>query len=183
MSALQMDCPKCWGKNKACPKCHGTGKCEDKQLSPHFRLSELLASNTAKSKGLDNDPSPEIEANLKALCEHVLEPIRAAVGPLKINSGYRSDAVNKAVGGSTTSAHSYGLAADLHPPAGCKKLMNDIIACGVKLDQIIFERTWVHVGYLNPKTKAQRGDKLSMFVVNGKTTYEAYDSNDKRITA
>ncbi len=181
MADLLMECPKCWGKKKDCLKCHGTGKCADKQLSPHFKLSELLVSGTAKSKGLDNDPTPEIEANLKALCENVLEPIRAAVGPLKINSGYRSDAVNKAVGGSITSAHSFGLAADLHPPAGCKKLMNDIIKTGVKLDQIIFEQTWVHVGYLNPKDKKQREQKLSMFRVAGKTTYEAYNPNDSRI--
>jgi hypothetical protein len=181
MSDLVMECPKCWGKKKDCVKCNGTGKCADKQLSPHFKLSELLVSSTAKSKGLDNDPTPEIEANLKALCENVLEPIRAAVGPLKINSGYRSDPVNKAVGGSTTSAHSFGLAADLHPANGCKKLMNDIIKTGVKLDQIIFEQTWVHVGYLNPKDKKQREQKLSMFRVNGKTTYEPYNAADPRI--
>lgn len=178
---MTMDCPKCWGKNKTCGRCGGDGKVEDMQLSPHFRLSELLASNTAKSKGLDNDPSPEVLVNLKRLCVEALEPIRAKVGPLKINSGYRSDAVNKAVGGSTTSAHSFGLAADLHPAHGCKKLMNDIIASGVKLDQVIFERTWVHVGLLHPSTKAQRGQTLSMFVVGGKTTYEPFNPADPRI--
>ena len=176
-----MDCPKCWGKKKDCARCGGDGKCPDMQLSPHFRLSELLDSGTARSKGLDNDPSPEVLANLKKLCVEALEPIRAAVGPLKINSGYRSDAVNKAVGGSTTSAHSFGLAADLHPPHGCKKLMTDIIATGVKLDQIIYERTWVHVGLLHPSSKAQRGQKLSMFVVGGKTVYEPFDAKDSRI--
>ena len=181
MAEMQMDCPKCWGSDKACVRCGGDGKCPDVQLSPHFKLSELLDSGTARKHKLSNDPSAEVLANLKLLCEQALEPIRAKVGPLKINSGYRSDAVNDAVGGSKTSAHSYGLAADLHPPHGCKKLMNDIIASGVKLDQIIFERTWVHVGLLHPKTKAQRGDKLSMFVVAGKATYEKYDSNDSRI--
>ena len=151
------------------------------QLSPHFRLSELLDSGTARKHKLSNDPSPEVLANLKLLCEQALEPIRAKVGPLKINSGYRSDAVNKAVGGSTTSAHSFGLAADLHPPAGCKKLMTQIIASGVKLDQVIYERTWVHVGLLHPSTKKQREQKLSMFVVGGKTIYEPFDANDSRI--
>ena len=178
---MEMECPKCWGKNKACVRCGGDGKCPDMQLSPHFKLSELLVSGTAKSKGLDNDPSPEVIENLKALCVNALEPIRAKVGPLKINSGYRSDPVNKAVGGSTTSAHSYGLAADLHPPHGCKKLMNDIIASGVKLDQVIFERTWVHVGWANPRDGKQRDQKLSMFVVNGKSTYEPYNPADSRI--
>lgn len=178
---MTMDCPKCWGKNKICVRCHSTGKVEDMQLSPHFRLSELLDSDTARAKGLDNNPSPEIVANLKRLCVEALEPIRAAVGPLKVNSGYRSDAVNKAVGGSTTSAHSYGLAADLHPPSGCKALMTAIIKTNVKLDQIIFERTWVHVGLLHPSTKAQRGQALSMFVVGGKTVYEPFDPKDSRI--
>ncbi len=178
---MTMDCPKCWGTKKDCSRCKGAGKVPDQQLSPHFRLSELLASNTAKSKGLDNDPSPEVLANLKLLCEQALEPIRAKVGPLKINSGYRSDPVNKAVGGSTTSAHSFGLAADLHPANGCKKLMNDIIASGVKLDQVIFERTWVHVGLLNPRDKKQREQRLSMFVVGGKATYEPFNPADPRI--
>ena len=178
---MQMDCPKCWGSDKACTRCGGDGKCDDVQLSPHFKLSELLDSGTARSRKLSNDPSPEVLANLKLLCEQALEPIRAVVGPLKINSGYRSDAVNKAVGGSTTSAHSFGLAADLHPPKGCKALMTQIIASGVKLDQIIYERTWVHVGLLHPSSKAQRGQKLSMFVVNGKTTSEPFDPKDSRI--
>jgi hypothetical protein len=176
-----MDCPKCWGKSKSCIRCGGDGKCPDVQLSPHFRLSELLVSNTAKSKGLDNDPSPEVLANLKALCENVLEPLRAKLGPIKINSGYRSDPVNKAVGGSTTSAHSYGLAADLHPPKGCKAMMQATLASGVALDQVIYERTWVHVGYLHPKSKSQRGEALSMFVVNGKTTYEPFRADDSRV--
>jgi hypothetical protein len=178
---MQMDCPKCWGKNKACARCGGDGKVDDVQLSPHFRLSEMLNSGTARSKGLDNDPSAAVIENLRRLCNEALEPIRAAVGPLKVNSGYRSDAVNKAVGGSTTSAHSYGLAADLHPPRGCKALMTDIIKTGVKLDQLIFEHTWVHVGLLNPRDQQKRGQNLSMFVVNGKTTYEPFHANDSRI--
>jgi hypothetical protein len=178
---MEMDCPKCWGKSKTCVRCGGDGKCPDVQLTPHFRLSELLVSNTAKSRGLDNDPPADVLANLKALCENVLEPLRAKLGPIKINSGYRSDAVNKAVGGSTTSAHSFGLAADLHPPKGCKAMMQAILASGVKLDQVIYERTWVHVGYLHPRTKAQRGEALSMFVVNGKTTYEPFRADDSRV--
>lgn len=181
MSDMLMDCPRCWGKTKDCGKCKGSGKVADRHLSPHFKLSELLESGTARSKGLSNEPTAAIEANLEKLCKEALEPIREKVGPLKINSGYRSDAVNLAVGGSTTSAHSFGLAADLHPAGGCKKLMNDIIASGVKLDQIIFERTWVHVGLLHPKTKAQREQKLSMFMVGGKATYEQYNPNDSRI--
>lgn len=178
---MQMDCPKCWGKSKTCVRCKGAGKVADEQLSPHFKLSEMLKTLKGRELGLDNDPPVEVIANLRRLCNEALEPIRTKVGPLQVNSGYRSDAVNKAVGGSTTSAHSFGLAADLHPPKGCKALMNAIIASGVKLDQLIFEHSWVHVGLLNPRTMKQRGDVLSMFKVNGETKYPPYDPNDPRI--
>ncbi len=178
---MTMDCPRCWAKNSKCLLCKGTGKVPDEQLSPHFKLSELLRTDKGRELGLPNDPSPEIVANLRKLCAEALEPIREKVGPLKVNSGYRSDAVNKAVGGSTTSAHSFGLAADLHPPKGCKALMNAIIASGVKLDQLIFEHTWVHVGYLHPRTKGQRGERLSMFRVGKETKYEPFNPHDPRI--
>lgn len=171
---MTMDCPRCWGKLKDCSKCHGSGTVVDRQLSPHFRLSELLASPSAKAKGLSNDPMPEVEANLEKLCREALEPIRAVVGPLVLNSGYRSEAVNLAVGGSKTSAHCHGLAADLRPPNGCKALMDVIIHSGLHLDQLIFEHTWVHVGLLQPATGKKRGDRLTMNVVGGKTTYVPY---------
>jgi hypothetical protein len=64
------------------------------------------------------------------------------------------------------------------PSAG---LINSDILSRVKLDQVIYERTWVHVGLLHPATKAQRGQKLSMFVVGGKATYEPFDPKDSRI--
>ena len=180
--AMMMDCPRCWGKGGSCLRCDGSGKEVDIQLSPHFKLSEMLNTPTGRSKGLANDPTPEIVENLRKLCVEALEPIRELCGPLKINSGYRSDAVNKAVGGSTTSAHSYGLAADLHPlKVSWKECMDKTIAAKIKLDQLIFEHTWVHVGYAHPKVKGQRGQLLTMFVKDGKTTYEPYDPNDKRI--
>jgi hypothetical protein len=162
--------------------CKQTGKVPDEQLSPHFKLSELLDSGTGRSKGISNEPSPEVLANLRKLCVEALEPIRALIGPMHINSGYRADAINKAVGGSLTSAHSYGLAADIKPLKVTRKQMCDaIIKAGLKLDQVICEPTWVHVGHLHPKTGKQRGDKMSMFVVAGKPTYEPYNSSDSRI--
>ena len=177
---MTMDCPRCWGKK--CELCKQTGKVPDEQLSPHFKLSEMLDSLNGRSKGLSNEPSPEVLANLRKLCVEALEPIRALIGPMHINSGYRSDAINKAVGGSLTSAHSYGLAADIKPLKVTRKGMCDaIIKAGLKLDQVICEPTWVHVGHLHPKTGKQRGDKLSMFIVAGRPTYEAYNSSDSRI--
>ena len=180
--AMTMDCPRCWGKGGSCLRCSGSGKEADIQLSPHFRLSEMLNSGTGRSKGIPNEPTPEVVENLRKLCNEALEPIRALVGPLKINSRYRADAINKAVGGSITSAHSYGLAADLNPLKGTwKQLMDATIAAKIPLDQIIFEHTWVHVGLLQPKTGKKRGDKLSMFKTNGAITYEPYNPNDPRI--
>ena len=86
-------------------------------------------------------------------------------------------------GGSTTSAHSFGMAADLHPYKTSRKgLMEMILGSGVKFDQIIYEGTWVHVGMAHPKFKKLRGEVLSMFVVKGKPTYTKYDPNDPRVT-
>jgi hypothetical protein len=180
MGDMMMDCPRCWGKK--CDLCKQTGKMPDRYLSPHFKLSEMLNTQIGRKNGLANDPTPEIEANLERLCKEALEPIRELCGAIKVNSGYRSDAVNKAVGGSTTSAHSYGLAADLHPlKVTWKQLMDKTIASGLKLDQIIFEHTWVHVGLLHPKNKKQRGERLTMFQRDGKTVYETYSPDDERI--
>jgi len=177
-----MDCPACWGTKPACKRCKGSGKVADRLLAPHFKLSELVNSGTARKLCLANDPTPEIEKNLERLCVEALEPIRQVVGPLRINSGYRSDAVNKAVGGSTTSAHSFGLAADLNPvKMSWKQLMDAVLASGLKLDQIIYEHTWVHVGLGHPKYKKQRGEALTMFKRDGKMVYEPYDPNDERI--
>lgn len=182
MAEMMMDCPACWGKAKDCKKCKGAGKVPDRYLSPNFKLSELVSSNTAKSKGLANDPTPEIEKALEDLCKEALEPIRALVGPLKVNSGYRSDAVNKAVGGSITSAHSYGHAADVVPlKCTWKQAMDKVIASDIDLDQIIYEHTWLHVGHVHPKTKKKRGDVLAMFKKGGKATYEQYNPDDERI--
>ncbi len=125
------------------------------QLSPHFTLEELVASSKAKTLKIDNTPTLEVLENLKALAL-ALEMIRSGCGkPLKISSGYRSPALNKAVGGSKTSMHTQGLAADftvsgMTPRQVCEK----IVAAGIKVDQLILENisaespdgVWVHVG-------------------------------------
>jgi hypothetical protein len=183
MSLPLMDCPKCWGRIKTCVRCHSTGKVEDLQLSPHFKLSELLDSPTARAKGIDNNPSPEVLENLKRLCVELLEPVRALIGPMHVNSGYRSDALNAAVPGSSkTSAHSYGRAADIRPLKVTRKAMCDaVIASKLKFDQVICEPTWVHLGHSYPKDSSQRMQKLSMFRVGKESKYEPYNTNDPRI--
>ena len=85
------------------------------QLSKHFTLEEFIYSPTAVYKKIDNTPSDEQIANMQALCLNVLEPIREKIGkPVKISSGFRCPALNKLIGGSTTSQHMEGKAADIH---------------------------------------------------------------------
>jgi uncharacterized protein YcbK (DUF882 family) len=82
------------------------------QLSPHFSLAEM----TRTAHALPNDPSPEVVEHLTRLCLTLLEPVRTLLGvPLRVNSGFRSPAVNAAVHGSPTSQHMRGDAADLVP--------------------------------------------------------------------
>lgn len=80
--------------------------------SPHFTWAELQTTNT----GLPNKPGAQEEAWLEALSVEILEPLRRQFGPIKINSGYRSEAVNLRVNGSPTSQHLLGQAADIVSP-------------------------------------------------------------------
>ncbi|MCI6337035.1 MAG: D-Ala-D-Ala carboxypeptidase family metallohydrolase, partial [Prevotella sp.] len=85
------------------------------RLTPHFRLSEFTRSETASRLGIDNNVNdPKVVDNLRRLCEKVLEPLRNHTNtPIVINSGYRCPRLNAAVGGSPTSNHLKGCAADL----------------------------------------------------------------------
>src|SRR5690606_21992026 len=112
-----MPCPACWGR-QVCEYCEGLGAVEDVQLSPHFRLSELLRSDTAQTQGLYQVPPPAVVGRLRELCVELLEPVRVKVGPLRVTSGYRRPRVNTAVGGSSTSAHMSGWSADVVPVRG-----------------------------------------------------------------
>lgn len=139
------------------------------KLSDHFTLEELTVSETAVRKGLDNTPSLEIIENLKKLASS-LEVVRAILGfPIHINSGYRSLAVNIAIGGSKTSAHMQGYAADfVCPQFGkpidiVKKLANTKLA----FDQLIQEGNWVHISF-DPKMRHQ---VLTANFINGKAQY------------
>lgn len=117
----------------------------------HFTIAELSRSTTATSKGIDNIPPSGVIIALTALVEKVLDPAREAFGaPILVNSGYRSLALNKAVGGAATSQHLRGEAADLDTGSreGNRRLFEIIKARGV-FDQLIDEKdfAWVHVSY------------------------------------
>jgi hypothetical protein len=123
------------------------------QLTEHFKLEEMTVSPTAKKLGLSNTPTPEHIANMKYCCEKILEPVRAKFGPVKINSSYRSPAVNAAVGGSKTSQHVNGQAIDFEVPGVDNKKVADWVADNLEFDQVILEfysasdknSGWVHV--------------------------------------
>lgn len=169
MSGPRMTCPRCWGtghgssdaRSGACAACDGAGVVPDEQLSPHFRLSELLRSDTARTLGIPNDPAPAHTENLRALCIELLEPLRAAVGPLRVTSGLRRPALNRAVTGEPSSAHVVGWAADVVPVRGVRAdalegAMAWFASSNLAWDQVIREPTWLHVGLRQPITGAQR---------------------------
>ena len=80
----------------------------------YFTIEELTKSDTATRRGIDNTPTEEVKKNLTTLVDQVLDPLRAAWGaPIVVNSGYRCPALNEAVGGSKTSDHMTGRAADI----------------------------------------------------------------------
>lgn len=124
------------------------------KLTDHFTLAELTHSQAADRQGLDNTPPPEVITRLTATA-HGLEMIRALVQcPLVISSGYRSPAVNAAVGGAKSSQHLTGQAADITAPwfGPPRRLMDAIIKAALPFDQVILEFAgqgggWVHVSF------------------------------------
>jgi uncharacterized protein YcbK (DUF882 family) len=122
----------------------------------YFTLDELTVSDTAQRKGIDNTPDAIAVANLKALVENILDPLRSAYGrPITVTSGYRSNRLNTAVGGAVGSQHMSGQAADITvgTAAQNKALYELIQRLKLPYDQLIsakYKYGWVHVSY-DPK--------------------------------
>lgn len=114
------------------------------QLSPHFTLEELTAT---QHRGIDNTPTLDVLANLRNLAIDVLEPVRDMLGPLHVNSGYRSPELNRAVGGQPTSQHCQGLACDFVPLAGgLRGAVGALLESAIEYDQLIYEfGSWLHI--------------------------------------
>jgi hypothetical protein len=144
---------------------------EDVKLSEHFTLEEMTISETGARNGKSNIPGEREIENLKLLCSEILEHLRSALAlPVSITSGYRSPEINKAVGGSSTSQHVFGQAADIHVSGMTAEELFLFATEKVFLpfDQIIQEfNQWVHISYRsNP-----RGQKLRATHENGLTHY------------
>lgn len=121
-------------------------------MAEFFTKSELTRSDTARILKIDNTPTPEASAALDALMWNVLDPIRRMWGkPIIVNSGYRCPKLNAAIGGSATSQHMKGEAADItaDDPTKNKELFDMIAQSAIPFDQLIDEKNyrWIHVSY------------------------------------
>jgi len=146
-------------------------------LSANFTLKELTKSDTATRLGLDNTPDEDTIENLKLLCEKVLQPVREHFGQsVTVNSGYRSPESNAAVGGSKTSDHCKGQAADIEINGVANPDLAQWIMDNLEYTQLILEfytqgqpnSGWVHVSYDPNNLKKQ---ELTATKIAGKTTY------------
>lgn len=149
------------------------------KLSKNFSLIEFTESNTAIRNGIDNNPTAEHIHNLVELCENVLQPLRDRIKhSIRVTSGYRSDALNTAIGGSKTSDHSHGRAADIKLVINgvnmSEELYHGIKAMGVPFKQLIWEfgdddvPQWVHIAFDKSNNKMQC---LKAYKDDGKTKY------------
>lgn len=161
----------------------------------YFTMDEFIRSETARQRGIDNTPSEYQKNNVIEMVDNLLDPLREAwavecnkyklgTAAIRVTSGIRSKALNEAVGGSKTSAHYLGYAADLMPCNGklghfkrfCIEWLVD-----KDFDQIISENEdstgtpkWIHIGY---KNSAGQFHRQYMYMVNGK-----YYSLSERLT-
>jgi hypothetical protein len=149
------------------------------QLSKNFSLQELIKSQTAERKGIDNTPSPEHQENLKLLCTSILQPIRDHFSRVvSVSSGYRSPALCEAIGSKSTSQHARGEAADFEIFGISNKELADYIDSELHYDQLILEywkesdpnSGWVHCSFSQGKNRRQY---LKAYKdENNKTRYE-----------
>ena len=144
-------------------------------LSKHVTRAEFERSDTAIRHGISNLMTESDIIRAKELCENVFEPIREHLGkPIKVNSGYRSLAVNKRIGGAKTSQHSVGEAIDLdlHDRDLFEWIIDNVV-----YDQLIFESgtedkaDWFHISYRKNRNRKQ---VLRMIKIGGKSTYIPY---------
>jgi zinc D-Ala-D-Ala carboxypeptidase len=147
-------------------------------LSPNFTLSEMTKSETALRHGMDNIPNQEQISNMQALAVNVLQKVRDHYKRgVKVNSGFRHPDVNAAVGGSRTSDHTRGMAADIEIPGVANAELAGWIQQNLDYTQLILEfytpgvpdSGWVHVSYDPANLKKQ---VLTAMREGGKTVYK-----------
>ena len=149
------------------------------KISEHVSYKEGVRSNTATRLNIDNIPDSYQLSNMGILTDNIFEPLRKWVGgPIKINSFFRCENLNKAIGGSSRSQHCQGRAIDLDDTFGHKTNaeMFQYVKENLNYDQIIWEfgddtnPDWVHVSYVSDNEN--RGRALRAVKENGKTVYQ-----------
>lgn len=152
------------------------------KLSRNFSLEEMIEAGSARRLGHEEqfNPSQEIKDNLSDLCNFLLQPLRDHFAhPITITSGYRSELVNKAVGGAKKSDHLYGKAADIQlwiDGKNCnQRLFDAVLELRLPFRQMIdefgteTEPAWIHLSFDKKDNKRQ---VLRARKVNGKTKYK-----------
>lgn len=151
------------------------------QLSANLSLAEMISSDSAKRKGIDNHPGPVQTENLQVLANKIFQPIRDHFRiPIHISSGFRSIALNKSIGGASTSQHCSGEAMDIDMDGAAisNKQVFEWIKDNLSFDQLIWEfgddknPDWVHVSY--ESSGKQRKQILKATKKNGKAVYNNY---------
>lgn len=134
------------------------------KLSNNFSLAEMIKSQTALRKGINNTPEQDEIDKLRALCENVLQPVRDHFGkPVTVNSGFRCLQLNRAIGSKDTSQHRKGEAADIEIAGVPNKELAEWIRDNLEFDQLILEfysdddpaAGWVHVSYIEQGRRKQ----------------------------
>ena len=146
------------------------------KLSKNFTIAEYIKSQTATRKDIDNSLSEDHLESAKLLFAKVVQPVREQWGVTVINSGYRSPALNKAVGGSSKSQHCKGEAVDLECVGASNAEVAQWIESTLEFDQLILEfytpgdprSGWVHVSY---KESNNRKSVLTASKIKGKSVY------------
>ena len=146
-------------------------------LSRNFTLSELIKSDTAIRKGINNNPNAEQIEKLKALCENILQPVRDHFGRVKVTSGYRSPELCTAIGSSINSQHAKAEAADFEVIDTDNAELADWIHSNLSYDQLILEyytpgepnSGWIHCSYIPEDRRAQF---MHAYRQEGKTKYK-----------
>ena len=146
------------------------------KLSKNFSRAEIEHSNTAKRLGISNEMSEKHLENMQRLIDNLIQPMRDAIGPIRISSGYRSPKLNKAIGGSSRSQHSKAEALDLQYWSEGKmnnKVIYDwVLDSGIEFDQMIneFDFSWIHISL---KKNSNRGQVLEAYKNDsGNTAYK-----------
>ena len=146
-------------------------------LTRNFTLSELIKSDTAIRKGINNNPNAEQIEKLKALCENILQPVRDHFGRVKITSGFRSVELCMAIGSSANSQHAKAEAADFECVGVDNAELADWIKDNLPYDQLIVEyytpgepnSGWIHCSYIPDQPRASY---LWAYKSEGKTKYK-----------